>query len=180
MYSVKILLGGDGRRAAAAAAGVLALAICGTAYAATDTDNLSVTATVTANCTISTSPVAFGSYDPISSHAATPLDASGSLSVTCTSGSSAEVTLGQGANADAGSSDDAPLRRMSDDGTNFLSYALYSDAGLTTVWGNTASSDVELTGTGSAQALTVYGQVASGQSVPAASYSDTIVATVTF
>jgi spore coat protein U-like protein len=36
------------------------------------------------------------------------------------------------------------------------------------------------TGTGSATAITVYGQMAAGQNVPAGSYADTVVATVSF
>jgi spore coat protein U-like protein len=69
---------------------------------------------------------------------------------------------------------------MSDGGTSFLTYGLYSDAGRATVWGNSATTDVEHTGTGTLTAITVYGRIPSGQNVPAASYSDTVVATVTF
>ena len=36
------------------------------------------------------------------------------------------------------------------------------------------------TGTGAAQILSVYGRIGAGQNVPAASYSDTVVVTVTF
>ena len=153
--------------------------LTGTADGATDTADLTVTATVAANCTISSSGLAFGAYDPVSTNAASPLDGSGAVSVTCTSGSVGDITLGQGANADTGSTDAAPLRRMSD-GTDHLAYFLYSDSGRTTVWGNTAETDVAHTGTGTSTDITVYGQVTAGQNVPAASYTDTVVATVTF
>jgi spore coat protein U domain-containing protein, fimbrial subunit CupE1/2/3/6 len=162
--------------------GVLLLSV-GTATttdAATNTANLSVTASVTANCTIATTPVAFGAYDPITTNASTALNGSGSVSITCTSGASATVTLGQGSNANAGSTDTAPLRRMSDGGTNFLSYSLYQDTGRTTAWGNTGPTGVASTGTGAVASLTVYGAVSGGQNVPAGSYTDTVVATVTF
>jgi len=67
-------------------AAVVALAIgCVNAHAATATANLDVTATISANCTISTSAVAFGTYDPISANNSTPLDATGSGQV-CFSG----------------------------------------------------------------------------------------------
>ncbi len=148
--------------------------------AATATSNLSVTASVTANCTITTAPVAFGAYDPVSANASTALNGSGTVSVTCTSGASANVTLGQGSNAGGGSTDTAPVRRLKDTGTDFLSYSLYSDSGRTTDWGNTAGTGVAHTGTGTLTALTVYGSVAAGQSVPAGNYSDTVVATITF
>jgi spore coat protein U-like protein len=66
------------------------------------------------------------------------------------------------------------------DGTHFLSYALYSDTNRTAVWGNTSGTGVASTGTGAAVSLPVYGAVSSGQNVPAGSYTDTVVATVTF
>ena len=166
---------------ALALAGAVALgAASGGAHAGTATSNLDVSATVSANCTISTAPVAFGGYDPVSANASTALDASGSVTVTCTQGSAATVTLGQGANADTGSSDAAPARRLNDGGTNFLAYDLYSDEGRSVVWGNDATTDVAHTGTGTAVALDVYGSIDAAQNVPAGSYTDTVVATVTF
>jgi spore coat protein U-like protein len=154
--------------------------ITNTADAATDTANLSVTASVAANCTISTSTLAFGAYDPVVSHSASALEGTGTVSVTCTNGSAVTVALGEGANADAGSTADVPLRRLNDGGVNNLSYFLYSDVGRTTVWGGTTDSDVEHTGTGTSTDLTVYGRIPAGQNVPAAAYTDTVVATVTF
>jgi spore coat protein U-like protein len=162
-----------------AAAVALVLGTSG-AGAATETSNLSVTATVTANCSISTAPVAFGAYDPVVVNASADRDATGTVTVACTSGASAAVTLGQGANADTGSTDDVPLRRMTDDGTNFIEYGLFTDVGRATVWGNDTDTDVAHTGTGAAVGLTVYGRIPAGQNVPAGSYTDTVVATVTF
>jgi spore coat protein U-like protein len=164
---------------------VAAVALLGAAllssYAGTSTSNLSDTTTVSANCTISTATAAFGTYDPVSANASSAPDGTGTVTVTCTNGSSATVTLDQGANADTGSTDAAPLRRLKDSGTNYLSYSLYSDSARTTVWGNTAGTGVVAhTGDGMATALTVYGWIAAGQNKPAASYSDTVVATVTF
>lgn len=157
------------------------LAVCSfSVNAGTDTSNLSATASVAANCTISTSPVAFGAYDPIVTNSATALDGTGTVTVTCTSGSTGTVTLGQGANVDTGSSDTAPLRRMLANTSDHLSYNLYSDSGRTTVWGNTGVTGVARTGTGTSDAVTVYGSVTAGQNVPAGNYSDTVVATVTF
>jgi spore coat protein U-like protein len=167
------------RLLAAAVATATAMTLAPVADAATETANLSVTATVAANCTISTAPVAFGAYDPVTAHASADLDASGTVIVTCTSGASTGITLDQGANADAGSSDAAPLRRMADGG-NFLSYSLFADAGRTTVWGNTVGTQVAHTGTGAVTNLTVYGRVAGGQNAPIGSYADTVTATVTF
>ncbi len=159
---------------------LLALGAASSIDAATSTANLSVTASVAANCSISTAPVAFGSYDPVTANASTALNGTGTVSVNCTSGASTTITLGQGSNANTGSTDAAPARRMKDAGTDYLSYSLYSDSGRTTVWGNTAGTGLASTGTGTLTALTVYGAVAAGQNVPTGSYTDTVVATVTF
>ena len=159
---------------------VLGLGATSAILAATQTANLPVTATVSANCAISTSAVAFGAYDPAVVNASAALDGTGSVLVTCTSGASTTVTLGQGANADTGSTTAVPLRRMKDGGTNYLAYFLYSDSGRTTVWGDTGGTGLAHTGTGSQASLTVYGRVTAGQNVPTGNYSDTVVATVTF
>lgn len=149
-------------------------------YAGTATSNLTVSSSVSANCSITTTPLSFGEYDPVVANASANLDSTGTVSVTCTDGASATIALGQGSNADAGSTDGAPLRRMSDGGTNYLSYNLYSDSARTTAWTNDAAGDVATTGTGTADEHTIYGRVTAGQNVPAGSYNDTVIATVTF
>jgi spore coat protein U-like protein len=65
-------------------------------------------------------------------------------------------------------------------GTDVLKYDLYSDSGRTTVWGNTAGTGKTHTGTGSSTDLTVYGTLPHGQNKSVGSYSDTVLATVTF
>jgi spore coat protein U-like protein len=149
--------------------------------AGTDTDNLPVTATVESNCTIDASAgLDFGVYDPIVTNTSgSPLDAQGSVHVVCTNGSAVTITLGQGDNHIAGSAA-APQRRMADvAGTSFLSYFLYSDASQT-VWGDTSLTGKADTGNGADQSLTVFGSVPGGQNIPVGSYSDTVLATVTF
>lgn len=148
-------------------------------YAGTETSNLTVSADIAANCTISTAPVAFGSYDPIVTNASTALNGTGTVTTTCTNGSAVTITLGQGGQAAGGSTDAVPLRQMGV-GINRLAYFLYSDSARTTVWGNTSGTGKADTGTGATSALTVYGAVTSGQNKPVGSYSDTVVATVTF
>ena len=150
------------------------------ASAATATANLTVSATIANTCTISTAAVAFGAYDPIVANASTPLNGTGTITTTCTSGASPVITLGQGSNAGTGSTNAAPVRRMAN-ASIYLGYALYQDSGHATVWGNTpATAPAAVAGTGLAQNTTVYGQVAAGQDLPAATYTDTVVATVTF
>ncbi|QFS46045.1 spore coat U domain-containing protein [Nostoc sphaeroides] len=150
------------------------------AMAQTATSPLGVSATVIANCTISTTAVAFGNYDPIVTNAsAAKANTAGSITTTCTNGSTVGVRLGQGANAAGGSTDDVPLRQMIN-GANVLGYSLYQDAGLATIWGNTAATDLPLTGSGIAQITPIFGSITGGQNKPAGSYTDTVVAAVDF
>lgn len=177
MNSSKLL----GRKAIFVAVSVLALGTSAMATAGSQTSNLSVTATVIDNCAISTTSVGFGNYDPIVANAAAKKDGQGTVTITCTDGTSPAITLGQGANADAGSTDTAPLRRMADGSGDFLAYFLYSDASHTLVWGNDATVDVDSTGDGTEYGHDIYGQITEGQaSANAGSYSDTVVATVSF
>jgi len=168
-------------KSALATATVLAVStFAGTAHAGSATSNLPVSATVSASCIIdASSGVAFGAYDPIVTHKTLDLDVSGTIDTTCTNGSSATITLGQGLNAAGGSTAAAPIRQMKS-GTDLLSYQLYSDSGHTTVWDDVTGVAAP-TGTGAAAPITVYGRVPQGQStVPAGSYTDTVLATVTF
>jgi spore coat protein U-like protein len=159
-----------------AAAGIAFGALTSSAKAATASANLGVSATVTNNCTISTTALAFGPYDPVVANASTNLDGSGTVTVACTKGHSATIGLGLGSNA-AGS-----VRRMKDAGTNFLTYELYNESTRTTVWTDAGGG---LLGTGVAPSkaprpFTVYGRVPSNQDIPAGNYSDTVVASVNF
>jgi len=155
--------------------GGLALGLTAPAFAQTATANLGVSATVAKNCSITTSAVAFGSYDPVVTHATSPLDGSGSVVVTCTKGAGTRIDLGVGANA-SGST-----RRMAGGG-DFLTYELYQNTGRTTVWGSGASAGQTIAAAPSraARTFTVFGRIPAGQDVSAASYADTVVATINF
>jgi spore coat protein U-like protein len=166
--------------AVALAAGMVG---AGSSIAATDTDNLLVSASVTATCTISTAPVAFGAYDPT---AVSALNATGTVTVLCTNGTAGYITLGEGANPNGASTPAVPLRQMAGGAAaaGRLGYLLYSEATRTTVWGNTGTTGLSHTGDGTSTALTVYGTIPAAQNVIAGSggtaYADTVVATVTF
>lgn len=161
-----------------ALASLVLVGFAGVARAGTATSNMSVTATVSNSCTISAGALAFGAYNTVAGSA---VDASGTITVACTKGSSNTVTLGQGSNANTGSTDAAPLRRLKDTGTNYLSYSLYQDSGRTTAWANTAGTGLGYSAASSASSnLTVYGRISASQDGPAGSYSDTVVATITY
>lgn len=141
-------------------------------HAAADTANLAITAAVISNCTITAGSVAFGNYDPVDANDTTDLDATGTVTVRCTKGTSATVGLGNGLNHNG-------TRRMSDGGGEFLNYELYSDAPGGTVWTD-AATVAYAAADRSPEDLTVYGRVPSAQDAAAGSYSDTVVATITF
>lgn len=168
------------RRFVLASAILIAAGSAAPAMAGTATSNLTVSSDVPNNCTISAGSISFGSYDPISANYNTDASGTGTVTVTCTSGTSATIKLGQGSNADPASTDAIPMRRLKDAGTNRLSYGLYRDNIHTQIWGNTAGTGVAYSGTGNAQAMTVFGLIAAGQNVPAGSYSDTVVAEISF
>lgn len=153
---------------------LVAAAVPGAAFAETKSATLSVSATVTANCTVSTTPVAFGSIDTLGGNH----DATGSVTVNCTNGASWSAAASPGSGAGA----TMATRRMTS-GASTLSYGLYTDAGRTLIWGDgsTGTAAVAGTGTGSAQSFTVYGRVPFGQTtVRAGSYSDTVSVTITY
>jgi spore coat protein U-like protein len=175
--------------AAAALTGISA-----TALAQTATSNLSVTASVAQRCSISATPVAFGAYDPVSTHSAgtgVDLNATGALSVTCTKNSAGvTITLGLGANFTG------TTRRLANGAsTEFLTYELYHASTTapgavctfpgTTVWGTAGAgiftpTGVANWGANSAKTFNVCGTVAKGQDAAFDSYTDTVVATVNF
>jgi len=163
------------RFAGLAALTIGACALPQAAIAATATSTLNVTATVTANCTVSTSALAFGNVNVIGG---SNVDGTGGLSITCTNGTAWSAAAGVG----SGSGASFTNRRMTS-GANLLGYNLYTSSAYSTVWGDGSASTGLLSGTGngSAQSVTVYGRVASGQtSVPAGAYADTVAITVTY
>jgi spore coat protein U-like protein len=160
---------------ALASAFVMSGALLGVnAHAADATSSMAVGATVENTCAISTAPIAFGTYDAVTK---AEVNSTGSVTVTCTLGAATVVKLDQGQNTGTGSTLAVPVRRMIS-GANLLPYSLSTEASQATVW--EGLTGVAHTGTGTATVLTVYGRIAAGQNVPAGTYADTVVATVTF
>jgi spore coat protein U-like protein len=135
---------------------------------------MNVSATVQSSCLISASAMAFGSYDPVN---ASPTNATSSITVTCTTGTSFVVGLSAGSATGATVS----ARQMSNAAPR-LNYSLFTDSSRTSNWGNTPGVDAlaPVTATGSPSVITVYGRIAAQQNIPAGSYSDTVTVTVTY
>jgi spore coat protein U-like protein len=165
-------------RIVSVSAAVLLVLAAAPAFAATATSSFTVTATVENTCTISTAGIAFGVYDPIVTHAAAPLDAAGSVTITCTRGATTTIGLNSGNN---GPSAVGTTRAMAA-GANYLSYEIYQEAAHSTVWGNSGAGlyTPAAAPSSAARVFTTYGRIPAGQDVPSGSYSDTVLATVTF
>ncbi|WP_233800586.1 Csu type fimbrial protein [Paraburkholderia sp. HP33-1] len=134
------------------------------------TTTMVVTATVNANCTVSATDMAFGAYS------GAQLDSTATITATCSNGTAYTVGLNQGLTG-TGVTD----RRMAGPGTDTLLYHLFSDTTRTTNWDDVGGANPATgTGTGSAQALTVYGRVPADQFVQAGNYSDTVTVTVSY
>ena len=157
-----------------AAASVLSFAVLSNAaYAATATTTFAVSAVVASGCAVTALPLAFGAYDAAG---ASQLDGSTSVTVLCTLGTAYNVGLNQG----TGTGATVATRKLTN-GLSTLNYTLYSDSNRSTVWGNTVGTNTVSGTYALAQApYTVYGRIASGQVVPAGSYSDTITVTITY
>jgi spore coat protein U-like protein len=144
----------------------------------TGTSNLFITMTVTvsAECTVNTTSVNFGAYDPVVANAATPLDATGTVNVYCTTGTLATVSL------DLGTHFTGTTRRMLAGAANFLTYEIYRDAARTVVW-NTVNTN---SGTSTSKTIAInngfiaYGRIPSGQDVTMGAYGDTLLVTVNY
>ncbi len=150
--------------------------------AAVATGTLTVTANVAASCTVTTNgTLNFGGYNPSTS---TPLTAStSSLSVNCTNGANYTIGLDKG-----GHGTSTTTRQMIGGtlGTVLLNYQLCRDAGATCTlnWGNSITTPIDVysgTGTGTAQAITINGQIPAGQtSATSGGYTDTVNVTVNY
>lgn len=131
-----------------------------------------VNATVIPNCTITAGTMDFGSVGL--SLMTTNADATSSITTTCTSAAAYQIALDNGLNYSS------PNRRMANAG-NRANYELYRDSGRTQRWGSTLGTDtVSGAGTGASVAATVYGRVPAQTGIAIGSYTDTVVATISF
>ena len=152
--------------------GFLALGPASTPIAAsTTTATFLVSTAVAATCTVSTTPLSFGSYTGVLSQA------SATGTVTCTNTTPYNIGLSAGLSTGATVTD----RRMTGPGGALLAYSLFSDSARTVNWGMTVGTDtVAMVGSGLGQTVTAYGQIPAGQFFAPGTYADTITVTVTY
>lgn len=163
----------------------LALLIVGSVasvQAATNTGNMTVTATVETACTVSSSPMAFGTVVPGATKETTA-----TVTANCTTGTPYTVDLGNGLNhiTTGGASGDQYRRQMA--ATTFrLPYVIYIDAARTTEIGATAVALNNLltttVGSGANQDVMIYGRIKADETnaQEPGSYADTVVVTIGF
>jgi len=131
-----------------------------------------------AACTVSSTGVAFGAYNP---QVGTADDSTGTIDVDChPSDHSVEIEIGAGLYGTIGT------RRMSS-GAATLNYNLYTTATRNIIWGDGTQGSVTQTLTGGSVSggtrrfsASVYGRIPAQQNVPAGTYDDTLIVTVTF
>ena len=122
-----------------------------------------------AACTLSTSGIAFGGYDPfVNQH----VDSAANITVTCDETTSYSIALSTG-----GGTYDA---RVMTSGLHQLMYNLYIDPTWSTVWGDGTGQSAPVSDMQTVGNYTVYGRIPARQNAYVGVYSDTIVITVTF
>lgn len=147
---------------------------CSSTLTSTATASFPVTATVTPQCTLTTSDINFGSVGAL----ANPLTAAGSVTVRCTPNAGYAISM------DGGKSKSLdPTRRWMGGTTpqTGVSYGLYQNSEYSLPWGDTPGLTKAGTGSGSDQTFTVFGRT-NGSTIapPPGTYSDTVAVVLTY
>jgi spore coat protein U-like protein len=130
------------------------------------------------NCSITTTPVAFGVYNVFD---AFPLDSTGNIHVTCLGWlRSASVWLSKGNGPSTTQRQMVSWHPIL--GQSHLDYNLYLDAAHTQVWGdpNPYSYNTNIRLFFLDVSLDIYGRIRQEQDVPAGSYTDTVTVSINF
>lgn len=122
-----------------------------------------------ATCTVDTSGISFGSYNPLQS---SDTESTGTVQLNCDSMVAASVALTAG----RGTYD----ARMMSNGISGLQYNIYADPARTTVWGDGTQGSQPVSISAQSANIPVYGTVPAQQNVTAGLYTDNITVTVTF
>lgn len=148
---------------------VVAAALSRSAWAGTDTDQLTVTATVQSSCSLSSGSLNFGQYV---AGQPTDLDVTGAINyVNCSGNLSFSL--------DGGSSGSVNARQMRS-GASRLNYQIYRNSTRTAIWGTGADAHGVILLSPQSGSIQVYGRIPRGQAVPDGIYSDVVNITLTF
>lgn len=122
-----------------------------------------------AECSLNVVGLAFGNYDPFG---ASHTDITGSVSVTCDSETSVQLSLSAGSGPFA-------ARQMTS-GSDVLFYNLFTDPARLSIWGDGSPGTSLVSFSGTAGSQTIYGRIPAGQNASVGTYGDTITVTLTF
>lgn len=152
---------------------------CALSGTQTSTPTFNVTASVAPICSISTPPtgIDFGQRGVLGAN----ITDTGSVGVTCTNGTPYDVAL-DGGIAGAVAPANREMRLAGNpSGGPVVSYQLYRDAAFAGVFGNADPYRLHVVGSGTAQAIDVFGRVDPAQATPpAGTYRDTVLMTFTY
>jgi spore coat protein U-like protein len=133
------------------------------------------TTVAAANCSLSTTSIAFGTYNVFSS---APVDSTASVNYHCIGTTPAVlITISTGQSGTF-------LPRQLGKGTERLAYNLFRDAARTTVWGDfTAGTSAHIDVNPPKKddlTVTVYGRIPPGQDISAGAYTDSVTVVMNF
>lgn len=125
-------------------------------------------------CTVSTTPMAFGSLESTSGPA---VDSAGSVNVNCDAPASYVIRIDAGLHS-GGQFIARNMSRMQ--GFEMLHYNLYRDASRTLIWGDGTGGSFVVTESnpGVSQSIPLYGRIYAGQNPQAGDYADVVTVTV--
>lgn len=129
-----------------------------------------VQASIIEECSVIADPLDFGAHGLLNGN----IDASTNINVNCTPGTDYTVSLGNGQNGTSGTT-----RRMSN-GTDTIAYGLFQDASRSLAFGSSEGTVLGGSGTGSTQAIPVFGRVPPQLTPGPGVYQDVVIVNVTY
>jgi len=129
-----------------------------------------------AACNVSTTAVNFGGYDVFS---ATPLDSTGTITVSCNESPAPTVTIAVGPSPTSGGF--FPRKMKHTQMADLLNYNLFTDSSRSAVWGDGTRGTLTLRNRvlkNRPWLVTIYGRIPAGQDVSSGPYQETITVTI--
>lgn len=143
------------------------------------------TASAVTQCTLTPTPLVFGSYNPV---LGTPVTSSALVVVECLAISLPLATVNYTLSMGTSGTSASMLRQLAGPSGSRLDYNLFTDAGYATVWGNGSGGTGTVAGNAPlllllsavARTHTVYGRIPGGQVARTGVYTDSLLVTIDF